>query len=287
MTTLTPTQLAEIEARADAATKGPWIAAAHGSGVVGWPVVASSGRSVCAINYVHHSAIDPAVPGDKAFNAESKRNAAFLAHARQDIPALIAHARALEAENERLRAPSTASADAWNVFLSEHRDAPEFVAVKIAEAIEALECKIYLPGQWSCPKCGFRLTQRTLHAADGCVSTRDQTGERCGNCDVPLWRVAALDEVNEAYQQANRAFDMRQEVIGRAEKAEAERDRLRAECERLRAGTVAALHVARDRIVKRADEHRDKPDLYEEYTAGLDDAAGILRQEIDEKEAQP
>lgn len=149
-------------------------------------------------------------------------------------------------------------------------DTPAEVRAKF----EALTAKVYLPGQWGCPKCGFRLTQRTLHAADGSVSTRDQTGERCRNCDVPLWRVAALDEVNEAYQQANRAFDMRQEAIARAEKAEAERDALKAERERLRDGTNAARDVLAERR-RQVDAEGWTPEHDDEHADGqMADAAG-------------
>lgn len=269
MTTLT--RLAEIEARAVAATPGPWIAAARGSGTVGWPVVASTGRSICAINYVHHSAIDPAVPGDKAFNAESKRNATFIAHARQDIPALLSHARALEAEKAALEA-----------------ERERFRAlVKILE--EPIPMLLF------CPQCGMQhidQIETTLVWTGGAVkepsheeTTWDNPPHRshlcagCGHiwrpCDRATTGVAAITTKGQADGSAYPAT-----LIA----LEAERDRLKAECERLRGGTIAALHAARNRIIKRADEHRAQPDLYEEYTAGLDDAAGILRQDIDEME---
>lgn len=62
-------------------TPKPWIAAAKPSSIVGWPVVASNGRAICTMNYVQHSKIDPAVEGDRRFNAESKANAALIAEA--------------------------------------------------------------------------------------------------------------------------------------------------------------------------------------------------------------
>lgn len=64
-------------------TPGPWLAAASASSVVGWPVVspAAQGRLICNVNYVRHSKIDPAVPGDGAFNSESRANAALIAAA--------------------------------------------------------------------------------------------------------------------------------------------------------------------------------------------------------------
>ncbi len=70
----------------DEATPGGWIAAAKPS-MHGWPIVSGEGRMIASMNYVHHSAIDPKVPGDVAFNRESKANAAFIAAARSGWPA--------------------------------------------------------------------------------------------------------------------------------------------------------------------------------------------------------
>lgn len=62
-------------------TKGPWMTAAKPSSVVGWPVVSQEGRAIALLNYVHHSAIDLPVAGDRAFNSESKANGALIAAA--------------------------------------------------------------------------------------------------------------------------------------------------------------------------------------------------------------
>lgn len=67
-------------------TPGPWVMASAQSSVVGWPVTSSTGRVICNINYVHHSVNDPAVPGDRAFNAESKANARLIAAAPDMLP---------------------------------------------------------------------------------------------------------------------------------------------------------------------------------------------------------
>lgn len=61
----------------------------------------------------------------------------------------------------------------------------ESLKARIAE----LEKLVYVPGLWKCAKCNFSLMQATISANSGAVSTRDQPGERCPNCDVPLWRV--------------------------------------------------------------------------------------------------
>lgn len=103
--------------------------------------------------------------------------------------------------------PDCANADKWHLFLSENKDALPYVAVQIAEAIEALEKKVYIPGQWRCPKCEFRLTQSNLYAATGTVGPRDEPGDKCPNCNSPLWRVSAMEDRNEAYKCANNTFD--------------------------------------------------------------------------------
>lgn len=103
--------------------------------------------------------------------------------------------------------PQGSNADEWHLFLSENRDALPYVAVQIAESVEALEKKVYIPGQWRCAKCDFRLTQSNLYAATGTVGPRDERGDKCPNCNGPLWRVSAMDDRNEAHKCANDTFD--------------------------------------------------------------------------------
>lgn len=78
---------------------------------------------------------------------------------------------------------------------------------KIADALGKLERLVYVPGQWRCPKCEFRLTQSNLYAATGTVGPRDEPGDKCPNCDGPLWRVSAMDDRHEAFKCANQMFD--------------------------------------------------------------------------------
>lgn len=78
---------------------------------------------------------------------------------------------------------------------------------KLADETEALEKKVYIPGQWRCPKCNFRLTQSNLYIASGTVGPRDEAGDKCPNCNRPLWRVSAMQDRNEAYQCANDTFE--------------------------------------------------------------------------------
>lgn len=73
-----------------------------------------------------------------------------------------------------------------------------------SETIEALKARVaelerlvYVPGLWKCAKCKFSLMQATISAHSGAIGTRDEPGERCPNCDVPLWRVTERDSGNE------------------------------------------------------------------------------------------
>ena len=98
---------------------------------------------------------------------------------------------------EGAKRPKGSNADEWLVFLVEHKDELPFVAVQIAEAIESLERQVYVSGLWGCPKCKFSLMQGAINACDGSVSTRDEPGEKCPNCNTPLWRVTERQAGND------------------------------------------------------------------------------------------
>lgn len=76
---MTREQIEEIRKGCEGVTEGRWIAAAKPSSVVGWPIVSQTGRNIASMNYVHWSDTNPAVPGDHAFNRESKANANHIA----------------------------------------------------------------------------------------------------------------------------------------------------------------------------------------------------------------
>lgn len=76
-----------------------------------------------------------------------------------------------------------------------------------ADELDRLEKLVYVPGQWRCAKCEFRLTQSNLYAASGTVGPRDEPGDKCPNCNGPLWRVSAMDDRNEAFKCANGVFE--------------------------------------------------------------------------------
>lgn len=78
----------------------------------------------------------------------------------------------------------------------------------IAKARAALsqedDSHLYLPGTWRCAKCNFTLVQKTLYALNGAVGPNDKPGEKCPNCDSPLWRVTykqAYSELQEMFEQ--------------------------------------------------------------------------------------
>lgn len=79
---MTPDDLARIEARAAATTPGPW-AVLDGHVIADW-------EDIGVVEPVTEPFIDP-------------RDAEFIAHAREDVPALIAALRVAWAERDRLR----------------------------------------------------------------------------------------------------------------------------------------------------------------------------------------
>lgn len=88
---MTDLDLDDIQARADAATEGPWTA--HTAGERGgdhW-YICDEGESIA-----HVSANDGVNEDQREPDAE------FIAHAREDVPALIARVRELETKNTTL-----------------------------------------------------------------------------------------------------------------------------------------------------------------------------------------
>lgn len=77
------------------------------------------------------------------------------------------------------------------------------------------EDRIYVPGQFTCPKCDFALTQSVLSASTGTVHVDDRPGEKCPNCNVPLWRVSWKDEAHSL----GRAFEDKFDECERLKKA--------------------------------------------------------------------
>jgi hypothetical protein len=63
---------------------------------------------------------------------------------------------------------------------------------------------VFVPGTWCCPKCQFTLVQSNLNAADGSVTARDEPGDKCPNCDSPLWRVSWKQQAKEMGDRAEK-----------------------------------------------------------------------------------
>ena len=107
---MTPMELAEIEARANAATPGPWEV-----GVL---------RRECdhptTNQFTEERSVFPPLgeSGPVALAAEGEHeNGAFIAHARTDVPALIAEVKRLRAENDVLRKSADAAVDGVRAML--------------------------------------------------------------------------------------------------------------------------------------------------------------------------
>lgn len=91
MDRLTPDELAAIQARVVAATEGPWMAAYHyADETVGAPL-----EEIQVRTYTHYEIGRPVFPGNGIHPTEV--DAEFVAHARQDIPRLLADRAVLEA----------------------------------------------------------------------------------------------------------------------------------------------------------------------------------------------
>jgi len=78
------------------------------------------------------------------------------------------------------------------------------------ERLAKLEGLVYVPGLWRCAKCEFQLTQMNLNANTGNVSARDEPGDKCPNCNSPLWRVTERDAGNQMCDR------LEAEIVGRA-----------------------------------------------------------------------
>jgi hypothetical protein len=64
----------------------------------------------------------------------------------------------------------------------------------------------YVQGTWRCAKCKFELVQRTLNVCDGSITGRDTPGDKCPNCNVPLWRVTWKEQACEAMKRLETAW---------------------------------------------------------------------------------
>jgi hypothetical protein len=101
---MTDDELNEIEKRANAAAPGPWEDAEasvweHGQRVVDEVFVRRPGDNIAVAIAVASQILNPCADPR---NVPSQDTAAFIAHAREDVPALIAEVRRLKARNAEL-----------------------------------------------------------------------------------------------------------------------------------------------------------------------------------------
>lgn len=138
---MTPEQLAAIEARAKAATEGPWYLRTNRHPDTrgrkwGWisiyPPLSNSQDGV------------PGVRGEWTESTPSQKNLAFIAHARTDIPTLLAAYRSKEAECARLREALRDARDMvadWAAYASEYYQKKWRLDEDLAKIDAALEAK--------------------------------------------------------------------------------------------------------------------------------------------------
>lgn len=116
----------------------------------------------------------------------------------------------------------------------------------LAAECETLRAMVYVPGLWRCPKCEFQSLQSNLNASDGSVTASDKPGEKCPNCDSPLWRVSERDAGNRLSDRLEKEIaanaSLRADLVRANEQNDlthtsyvAENNRVMAEREALRA----------------------------------------------------
>lgn len=95
---LTEERLVEIRGREKAATQGPWRAKCEileadecGNSTAEMTYVSTNDKGICILYGRGHD------------DANTQEDAAFISHAREDIPALLDEVERLRAENEKLK----------------------------------------------------------------------------------------------------------------------------------------------------------------------------------------
>lgn len=115
-----------IEARAKAATEGPWES--HGQGV----------RAVASVAFCSDGfAYSVRGPQQRISGHDATQNACFIAHAREDVPALTAEVRALRAQLASAREANKATLDRLEARDADARAAIEARDVAWARVDEA------------------------------------------------------------------------------------------------------------------------------------------------------
>ncbi|GAA1164331.1 hypothetical protein F4556_002382 [Kitasatospora gansuensis] len=167
-----PLDLAPIQAREAAATKGPWHVLEDQATVTRW-VTNDSETLELSLGYIGN---------------RTESDAQFVAHARQDVPDLLAELVHLRTENEALRLGTTAAvatakatgyrqaADNATEMVQLHgRDADaEMLLVGLRRGAELRE-QAAAQATWSDRECGC--SARFDRHADGCTAVAPATAE--------------------------------------------------------------------------------------------------------------
>lgn len=187
---MTPERLAEIQARVEAATEGPWGVGDDDQ---------MPNRLTHRMGYAHSLApepndpIDPTEGSPRVFTCdidhgqitvhEAEANAEFVSHARTDVPNLLAHIAALTEENGKLRASMARAVE----IEQELRHGLGDVRDRADRAIEADTIASLYPAPPYCEGCTH------FHEGDRCPvpEGEDQTLEHVGAdssgwCKTPL-----------------------------------------------------------------------------------------------------
>jgi hypothetical protein len=74
----------------------------------------------------------------------------------------------------------------------------------ISELIfRCVETELFVPGDWVCPRCSFRLHKRVMSAADGSVGVdASAEAEPCPNDGAPMQRLTWKQDAEEANRVA-------------------------------------------------------------------------------------
>lgn len=101
---MTPERLAEVAEREQRATNGPWLHEID----LRWSQQAITGKTIereaWDVTYGHEQFFRGEDCYVLAMNISTEEDGAFIAHARTDIPDLLAYVRQLEADKARLEA---------------------------------------------------------------------------------------------------------------------------------------------------------------------------------------
>lgn len=100
--------------------------------------------------------------------------------------------------------------------------------------IEELKKQVYIPGSWYCPKCKFVLVQRTFNVPSGTVSVRDTPGDKCPNCNSPLWRCTWKQDSDEMHERAIEQMKRAEAAENLLESEKSFRERDKEEIKQLR-----------------------------------------------------